>query len=49
MMPEEDHFNDYDNQGDKKHENRNAVDAMHVFHPLRMWLIGVSFFDIEIL
>ena len=32
-----------DDHGQQEHKNGNAVDAMHIFHPLRSWRIGVFF------
>jgi len=48
-MPEENEFDDYYYECNKEHKYRDTVDAVHIFHPLRIWLVGVSFFDIEIL
>ena len=46
MMPEKDHFDDDNYQPGKKHKDRDAVDTMHVLHPLRIWLVWISFFNI---
>lgn len=30
----------------QEHQNGNAVDAMHIFHPLSPWTVRVGFFDV---
>jgi hypothetical protein len=40
--------NHYYNRDDE-HKQRNPVYAMHVLHPLRIWLVRVSFFNIQVL
>jgi hypothetical protein len=48
MFFEEKEFHQNDNQCKKEHENRNAVDTMHVSHPTAMRCIRISLFDIKI-
>ena len=39
----------YDNENrNNKHDQRDTVHAMHIFHPPGAWLIRVSFFDVEV-
>ena len=49
MFFEEKEFHQNDNQCKKEHENRYAVDTMHVPHPTAMRCTRISFFDIKIL
>jgi hypothetical protein len=42
-------LNGKDNHGKQEQENGNPVDAMHIFHPLRPWFVGILFPEIEIL
>jgi hypothetical protein len=39
-------FNDQDDQGNEEHEDGNAVDAMHIPDPLRVWSIGIFLPDV---
>ena len=48
-MPfEENDFNNNNNQRHQKHENGNAVDAMHVLDPTRVRSIRVPLFDVQV-
>ena len=44
MFFEEKIFDGDYNECHQEHENRDAVDAMHITHPFAMWGIWVSFF-----
>jgi hypothetical protein len=46
-MPEE-KFDGKNDQTKDKHENTDAVDAMHVFHKPGFWTVRIRFFDVEI-
>jgi len=48
MMPENGELQDHDNDGYDEHEQGNTVDAVHVFHPLRVRLIRIAFFNIQV-
>ncbi len=39
---------DNDQHGEEKHENRDPVDPIHILYPAIIWLVRISFFDIEI-
>jgi len=48
-MPAKKKEPDQDNQQCKqKHKNGYTVDAMHIFHPLAVWSIRISFLYIEV-
>lgn len=49
MPLKEDKLDQHSNHRCQEHKNRNAVDAMHVFHPLGIGRVGVFFFEIKIL
>ncbi len=48
-MPEKQQLYDNNNDGRQKHEQRNAVDAVHITHPLGGRRIGVFFLNIQVL
>ena len=48
MMPEHQPV-DHNNDRDQKHENGNAIDPMHILHPLRMRCVRITLLDVEIL
>ena len=48
MSFKENIFDNNYNQREQEHENGNAIDAMHIFHPLAMWCVRVTFFYVEI-
>jgi hypothetical protein len=48
MSFKKDQPDDHKDQPQQKHKNGDAVDPMHVFHPLRMWRIRVPLLDVEI-
>jgi hypothetical protein len=48
MMMFEDRPKDHDKDRDQKHKDGNAVDPMHVLHPLSAWRIRIPLFDVEI-
>jgi hypothetical protein len=48
-MPfKENSFDGNHNQREQEHENGNAVDTVHVFHPLAVRCVRVTLFDVEI-
>ena len=48
MMMLEDRPEDHDNDRDQKHKNGDAVDPVHVLHPLSPWRIRVPLLNVEI-
>jgi hypothetical protein len=48
MSFEKDRPNDHNNDPDQKHKNGDAVDPVHVLHPLRAWRIRIPLLDVEI-
>ena len=47
MLANEQLYDDND-QRHQEHQDGNAVDAVHVLHPLCARRMGISFFDIEV-
>jgi hypothetical protein len=43
---EKNHFQDDDQDGNQEHKNTDAVDAVHVFHPGRIRLVGIFLFNV---
>lgn len=44
------HNESYNHNNDRhqEHKNRNAVDAVHIFHPGRLRFIGVAFAEVKV-
>lgn len=49
LLPEENKPDQHNDQRCQEQQDRQAVDAMHVFHPLRIRRIGVPLFEVEVL
>jgi hypothetical protein len=49
MPLKDEEFQDHNDQRYDKHKKREAVDPVHVFHPLRAWLIRITLSDVEVL
>ena len=47
-FPEKDHFHENDDQCNQEHEQRNAVNTVHIAHPLAMGRLWVALFYIKI-
>jgi hypothetical protein len=48
MMMPENRPHDHNDDRNQEHKDGNAVDPMHVLHPLSMWRIRIPLLDIKI-